>query len=184
MILALAQINPIVSDLTSNRDRIIAEIRRARAAGADVVLFPELCLCGYPPKDLLLKPRFIAAMRLRLDEIAAACGPDITAFVGFAEANTQSRGRPLFNAVASCRNGAVTGIYHKTLLPTYDVFDESRYFEPGSEPNVVFLESRGGSVRAGVTICEDLWNDADYVTRPLYHANPIEVLAEEKPELI
>ncbi|MEE8170371.1 MAG: NAD(+) synthase, partial [Phycisphaerae bacterium] len=169
---ALAQINPVVSDIAGNRDKIVQYIKQARERGAAVVIFPELAIVGYSPLDLLLKPRFIEAARTALDEIAARCN-DVAALVGFPEPNPEPRGRPLYNAVALCRGGRVEQIFRKSLLPTYDVFDECRYFEPGPSPMVAEWPGRDAVTRTGICICEDLWNDDEFVPRPLYRRNPI-----------
>jgi len=177
MKLALAQINTLVGDVTGNAAKLIDWIGRARAAGADVVLFPELALCGYPPKDLLYKPAFIDACAAGLERLAAAT-IGITAVVGWPERNPNPNGRALFNSAAICRDGKVSAVHRKSLLPTYDVFDESRYFEaaPENEPETLY-DAAGRSLRAGVTICEDLWNEQSVIARPLYSINPIERLA-------
>ena len=172
MKIALAQTNPIVGDIAGNEERILEMIGRAADAGAELVVFPELSLIGYPPKDLLLKPAFIADQLAAIERIAAATG-SIAALVGYAEANPAPVGRPLFNAAALLVGGRVASVHHKMLLPTYDVFDEVRYFESGREP---FLADVGG-VAVGVTICEDLWNLQEMVPRKLYDDNPIDRLA-------
>lgn len=179
MLLALAQINPTVSDLAGNRALILDCYRRAREAAADLVIFPELAVTGYMPRDLLLRPAFVAAADRSLREIAAACDGATAALIGFPQQNPAPAGRPLYNAAVLCRGGRIEHVFRKTLLPSYDVFDESRYFEPG-EPreNVLSIASaRGGPTeRIGVCICEDLWNDADFVSRPLYVDQPVEAL--------
>ncbi len=167
----MAQINPTVGDIPANSRKILAFIDRAKSAGASMVIFPELSIVGYPPKDLLLKPQFIddnlAALRRIASEIRG-----IDAVVGFAQRNADPVGRPLRNAVALLRDGKIVAEHFKTLLPTYDVFDESRYFEPGpaeARSNLV----RIGDQAVGLSICEDLWNDEKMVPRRLYHDNPI-----------
>jgi NAD+ synthase (glutamine-hydrolysing) len=180
MRIALAQINPIVGDIPGNRRKILDFAARAKAQGAAMVVFPELAIIGYPPKDLLLKPQFIADNLAALDAIADQTrqtdlrGIDLV--VGYAERNTAAIGNPLHNAIAVIRDGKIIARYFKSLLPTYDVFDESRYFEPGKRPrqdndatNLVGVN--GASV--GLSICEDLWNDEKQIVRPLYHVNPI-----------
>src|SRR5262249_1975898 len=135
------------------------------------VVFPELAVIGYPPKDLLLKPSFIDDNLRALDTIASQT-KDIEVIVGYAARNRQPVGRPLHNAVALLRNGKVDSTHYKTLLPTYDVFDESRYFEPGSvdeRENLVEIHDQ----MVGLTVCEDLWNDEKLIARRLYHQNPI-----------
>ena len=147
MRLALAQLDAVVGDLSGNRALIVDAIREARAAGADLVLFPELAVTGYPPEDLLLRPGFIKAARASLDEIAAAT-EGITALVGCPIFE-----RDLANACAVLSGGALRGIYRKQFLPNYGVFDEHRYFAAGRE--LVLL--RCGDVLVGPTICEDIW---------------------------
>jgi NAD+ synthetase len=173
MRIALAQINPTVGDIVGNLEKHIEYLRRAKSAGAQVVLFPELSILGYPPKDLLLKPTAIQLAAQAVERVAAsACG--ITAIVGYAEQNTASAGRTLHNAVAVVSEGKILGKRFKSLLPTYDVFDESRYFEPGPDTELTFIDNQP----TGISICEDLWNDEKFVERPLYHFNPIGALAE------
>lgn len=171
MRIALAQINPTVGDIPLNVGKHIEFIGRARSAGAAVVVFPELSVIGYPPKDLLLKPQFIDDNRAAVHRIAQAAG-GLHVIIGFADRNTEPVGRPLRNAVAVVRDGRVVWTHYKTLLPTYDVFDESRYFEPGpvNQQNQI-IEIHG--VKVGLSICEDLWNDERYIERRLYHQNPI-----------
>src|SRR5215212_11950736 len=125
MRLALAQINSVVGDLAGNRDRVVARIGEAREAGADLVLFPELVVTGYPPEDLLLRPGFLRAAAESLREIAAET-KGIAALVG-----TPHLDRDLFNACAVCIDGEVKAMYHKQFLPNYGVFDEDRYFQSG-----------------------------------------------------
>jgi NAD+ synthase (glutamine-hydrolysing) len=145
--LALAQINPVVGDLDGNRDLILARLEEARAKGADLALFPELAVTGYPPEDLLLRPGFIRAAARTLEEIAAQTH-DVVAFVGFPHFETD-----LYNACAVCADGEVKAIYRKRFLPNYGVFDEYRYFAAGRD--LVLIEV--GSTLVGVTICEDMW---------------------------
>ena len=147
MRLALAQLNAVVGDLAGNRALIVDAIRDARAAGADLVLFPELAVTGYPPEDLLLRPGFVKAARASLEEITAAT-EGITALVGCPLFD-----RDLANACAVLGNGALRGVYRKHFLPNYGVFDEHRYFAAGRE--LVLL--RCGEVLIGPTICEDIW---------------------------
>jgi NAD+ synthase (glutamine-hydrolysing) len=171
MRIALAQINSTVGDLAGNVRKITDFIARAKTAGAQLVVFPELAVTGYPPKDLLLKPQFIADNLRALDLIAHRVN-GIDAIVGYVESNRQPVGRRLHNAVALLRDGVVVGRHFKKLLPTYDVFDESRYFEPaprGEHGNVVPIAGR----QVGLSICEDLWNDENMVPHQLYHVNPI-----------
>ena len=147
MRLALAQIDTVVGDLDGNRDRILARLEEAREAGADLVLFPELAVTGYPPEDLLLRPSFLRAARRTLDEIAAA-SKGISALVGFPHLD-----RDLFNACAVIVDGTVEAVYEKHFLPNYGVFDEDRYFQPGRD----LLLLRCGEALVGPTVCEDIW---------------------------
>src|SRR5947209_6586869 len=147
MRLALAQINTIVGDLEGNRDLILARLGEARDKGADLALFPELAVTGYPPEDLLLRPGFIRAAQRTLVEIAKETR-GIVALVGFPHFDTD-----LFNACAVCAGGDVKAVYRKRFLPNYGVFDEDRYFAPGRD--LVLLEV--GETLVGVTICEDMW---------------------------
>ncbi len=147
--IAACQVNTKVGDLEGNSARILAALEEAEAAGADVALFPELAVTGYPPEDLLLKPGFVEDNLEALQRIARRTGR-CAAVVGFADA-----GLDLYNAAAVCAEGEVKGIYRKRLLPNYAVFDEQRYFTPGSEPLQLYLI---GGVRIGVSICEDIWS--------------------------
>ena len=168
MKIALGQINPVVGDIAGNGEKIVEWATRARGQGAELILFPELAVIGYPPKDLLLKPQFVRANEAAVTDIAARVrGIDV--LVGYAARNESGRGRALYNAAALLRGGSVVAVSYKSLLPTYDVFDESRYFEPAGEPSVI--PSRGR--RLGVTICEDLWNDESFIGRRLYPEDPI-----------
>ena len=130
MRVALAQINPTVGDIVANSRKIMDFAQRARSDGAQLVVFPELSIIGYPPKDLLLKPQFIEDNTRAVQTIASSV-KGIDLIVGYAARNQHPVGRPLHNAAAVIRNGQIASVHFKTLLPTYDVFDESRYFEPG-----------------------------------------------------
>ncbi|MBV9255512.1 MAG: NAD+ synthase [Actinobacteria bacterium] len=146
---AACQINTVVGDLDGNAARVLAALEQAEAAGADVALFPELAITGYPPEDLLLKPGFIADNLAVLQRVAAATRA-CAAVVGYVDAD-----RDLYNAAAVCAQGRIVGRYHKRLLPNYAVFDEQRYFAPGIEPLTLF---RIAGVDCGVSICEDAWS--------------------------
>jgi NAD+ synthase (glutamine-hydrolysing) len=147
MRLALAQMNSVVGDLDGNRDRIVARLEKARAAGADLVLFPELATTGYPPEDLLLRPGFLRAAAKTLAEVAAET-KGLTALVGAPHLD-----RDLFNACAVCVDGEVKAMYRKQFLPNYGVFDEDRYFQPGRDLVLI----RCGETLIGPTVCEDIW---------------------------
>src|SRR3954449_4752254 len=147
MRIALAQIDPVVGDLAGNRDLILTRLEEAKAAGADLALFPELAVTGYPPEDLLLRPGFVRAAEATLDEIARAAR-GIVAIVG-----SPVFDRDLYNAAAVCAGGEVKALVKKRFLPNYGVFDEFRYFAPGG--GLVLFEH--GDTLIGVTICEDMW---------------------------
>jgi NAD+ synthase (glutamine-hydrolysing) len=146
---AAAQINVTVGDLAANAATILSAYEAAEGVGADVVVFPELAVTGYPPEDLLLRPAFVAEATATLDKIAARTGAT-AAVIGFPQAE-----RDLYNAAAVCADGHVHGVYRKQLLPNYAVFDEQRYFMPGDDPGPLFVI---GGVRVAVSICEDIWS--------------------------
>jgi NAD+ synthetase len=179
MKVALAQINPIVGDLAGNESKILAAYQRGVAAGVDMVLCPELSTTGYPPRDLLLKRSFITRNLEMLDRLAAATGK-VGLMVGFVGKNDFRPGRELTNSVALLQNGKIVATRTKTLLPTYDVFDEDRYFEPATENNPAEFVSDN----IGMTICEDIWNDEDFWTERRYQHNPPVELAEAGAKII
>ncbi|MBX3735342.1 MAG: NAD+ synthase [Candidatus Didemnitutus sp.] len=179
MRIGLAQINTIVGDLAGNQTRILDAYRRLVADGAEIVVFPELAVCGYPPRDLLFRRRFIADVERATAELAAQIGP-VPALIGFVAANPTREGRPAFNAAAFCHHGTIRRVAHKCLLPTYDVFDEDRYFEPAREPATIEFGGR----RIGLTICEDIWaNDLGSAHRR-YHLDPIRSHAAAQVDLM
>ncbi len=143
----MAQMNPVVGDLTGNRNKIIENVNRARKLGADIVVFPELAVTGYPPEDLLLKPQFVKD-NLRVVKDIAKSTRGITAIVGFVDSDED-----LFDAAAVMHDGKVVHVYHKMLLPNYGVFDEYRYFKPGERFPVLTVKG----VNIGVNVCEDIW---------------------------
>ena len=180
MRLGLAQFNPTVGDLAGNRQKILAAYAALIGQGAELVVFPELAVCGYPPRDLLFKRRFVSDVADSLAEIAAAIGP-VPALIGTVESNATGRGRPFFNSAAFCYRGKVGAVARKCLLPTYDVFDEDRYFEPAASPTVIEHAGR----RIGVTICEDIWTHPMLSTRRLYTgATPLDQLAAQKCDIL
>jgi NAD+ synthase (glutamine-hydrolysing) len=180
MRLGLAQINTTVGDLAGNRRKILAAYVALAAQGAELVVFPELAVCGYPPRDLLFKRRFVPDTESSLAEIAAAVG-DVPMLVGFVETNPGGQGRPFYNAAAFCHHGEIILVARKCLLPTYDVFDEDRYFEPAAAPRAVEFAGK----KIGVTICEDIWTHRTIATRRLYHGlDPVKLLAAEGCDLM
>lgn len=173
MKIALAQINTTVGDLAGNEAKILAGAGRARAEGVDLVLFPELTITGYPPRDLVLKKDFIARNREVLRRLAAASGPTAL-LVGYVGENKNTPGRDVTNEAALLQNGKIVATRVKSLLPTYDVFDEDRYFEPAHNNAPLSIANQ----LCGVTICEDIWNDEDFWPHRRYRANPVgELLA-------
>ncbi|MBK8856626.1 MAG: hypothetical protein IPN11_02770 [Opitutaceae bacterium] len=180
MRLGLAQLNTLVGDLAGNRRKIIDAYTALAAQGAELVVFPEMVVCGYPPRDLLLKRRFVPDMAESLAEIAAAVG-EVPALIGTVEINPTGDGRPFYNSAAFCHRGRVVATARKCLLPTYDVFDEDRYFEPAARPTVF---THGGH-RIGVTICEDIWTHPVISTRRLYSGlDPVRQLANENCDVM
>jgi NAD+ synthetase len=176
MKIAIAQLNPTIGDLPGNAQKILQAAQQAVKAGARLLLTPELSLCGYPPRDLLLNPSFVSAMEMTIQQLAKDLPPQLAVLVGTVDHNTKSHitgGKSLFNSMALLEAGKVKQMFHKRLLPTYDVFDEHRYFEPGLQANYFTLDG----VDIGVTICEDLWNDEEFWGKRSYAANPIADLA-------
>jgi NAD+ synthase/NAD+ synthase (glutamine-hydrolysing) len=178
--IALLQINPTVGDLAGNARLIADAVREAGARGADLAVTPELALVGYLPRDLLLSTDFIAQSWRRLDQLADELAGLAPVIVGLPEPNPSDEGRPLFNSAALLREGQVQQRFRKALLPTYDVFDEDRYFEPFHGAQLVDVAGR----RLGVSICEDIWNDRDFWKRRRYHHDPVEELVRAGAEAI
>ncbi|MFG0330182.1 MAG: NAD+ synthase [Phycisphaerales bacterium] len=174
MRIALAQINTTVGDIEGNRRLILGAVREARDAGASVVLLPELAVLGYPARDLLLKAHVVERCEEAVARLAEECGDDLLAIVGSPRRNGSPLGHGLCNSAAALRGGGVIAWYDKRLLPTYDVFDEDRYFDPGAAPCVVEHDGR----RLGLTICEDLWNVDSLTIRHKYPADIIGDLVE------
>jgi len=179
MKVALLQLNPTVGDLIGNSNLIASSARRA---GTDIDLFvtSELALLGYPPRDLLLNEDFVRRSWDSLRQLALDLADLPPILVGLAEPNTGVVGRPLFNSAALLCRGRVERTFRKTLLPTYDVFDEDRYFEPASESQILRLK---GTI-FGISICEDIWNDRDFWKRRRYHADPVQELVARGAEAI
>lgn len=169
---ALAQLNYTVGDVAGNLAAIETAVDRARAADADLLVCSELSLPGYPPNDLVTRPAFVDAQLDALDRVAALTDDDLGVLVGYVDRNPAEVGRPYRNAAALCHRGAVVGRTHKCLLPTYDVFDEDRYFEANQSPHVLEFDGVG----LGVHVCEDAWNEPDVWERPLYDRDPVEEL--------
>jgi len=179
MRIALAQLNTTVGDIAGNEGLVLEAYRRGVEAQVELVLTPELSLTGYPPRDLLLRESFIRANQAALERLAAAVG-EVGLIVGFVGENPVRPGRPLTNAAALLHRGRVVAIRTKTLLPTYDVFDEDRYFEPASENAVIHWEGR----RLGLTICEDIWNDAEFGVQRRYRPDPAAALVASGAQIL
>ena len=178
MRIALAQLDPIVGDIAGNTASIARTIELAHHRGADLVVFGELSVVGYPPRDLLRKRRFVADSAAAVEALASRCD-GIAAVVGFVRENPDRTGRPLQNAAALLADRKVRHVHVKTLLPTYDVFDETRYFEPG--PCAGCIDIAG--LRVGLTVCEDLW-DAEALGRQLYGQDPVDTLKRDGADII
>lgn len=176
MKIALAQLNFIIGDFEYNTRKIKDHISKASLADANLVVFSELSVCGYPPQDFLDYPDFIEKCRLAVQDIAAAC-QGIAAVVGCPTINEGAVGKKLYNSALVLCNGKIHALVHKTLLPTYDIFDEYRYFEPNRTFELVSLPFG----KIALTICEDLWNLSDY---PLYVESPLEKLLQQQAQLI
>jgi len=175
---AVAQIDTTVGDFEGNAEKILKAGRAAERQGAHLVLFPELAVCGYPPKDLLERRSFLEETERTTRRLTAKTKDAVWLF-GSLERNRKRAGRTVFNAAVAARDGRLVGTYHKRLLPTYDVFDEGRYFEPGSRPLVLNVRGR----RVGVTVCEDIWNDKTFWRRPLYKTDPVNDLRRLRVDL-
>jgi NAD+ synthase (glutamine-hydrolysing) len=169
--IALGQINPTVGDFSGNAAKIIDFARRAQGAGAGLILFPELSVCGYPPRDLVERPAFVAKNRQTLDRIAAETN-GIAVICGLVTPARAETGKSVMNSAALLRDGKLAFLQSKMLLPTYDVFDEMRNFAPaGSQELFDFCGNR-----MALTICEDAWNDKHFWNKPLYGFDPVEAL--------
>ena len=173
MRVALAQINTTVGDLPGNESRILEAYRSGSDSGVDLVVFPELTLTGYPPRDLLLRDAFIEANLAALDRLAKATGKT-GLVIGFVGRSGRNPGRGLTNSVALLAEGSIVAVRHKTLLPTYDVFDEDRYFDPAESNEPVPFRGQ----HLGLTVCEDFWNDEDFWSERRYRPNPATTLVE------
>ena len=183
MKIAIAQLNPTIGDLFGNSNLILEAAKQAALDGANLLLTPELCLIGYPARDLLINPSFITAAGEQLQQLAQDLPPDLAVIVGTATPNpnaVKQGGKSLFNSAALLLNGKIQQIFHKRLLPTYDVFDEDRYFEPGSKSDYFYIDK----LKIGVTICEDLWNNEEFWGKRSYSGEPFSDLAKLGVDLV
>ncbi|MDP3848893.1 MAG: NAD+ synthase [Luteolibacter sp.] len=179
MKIGIAQINPVVGDFPGNAKRILAAYRECIEAGAELVLTPELSLAGYPPRDLVFKSQFVPKCLQALDYLAGETR-DVPLLAGYVDHNHPKHpGKPFRNAAAWLEHGEIRHRIWKTLLPTYDVFDERRYFEPGESCDPILWNGK----RIGVTICEDIWTE-DYLQRPFYDRDPVDELAAKGIDLL
>ena len=175
MKIGVAQINSIVGDLDGNLNKIIQAYKSLCEEGSDLIVFPELCICGYPPRDLLQKEQFGEDCRKTLEYFAKQTG-SCPALIGFPHRSGKKGKEPFFNAVALCSDKDVRQYFHKQLLPTYDVFDEDRYFSRGSLP----AEFNHLGKKIAVTICEDIWN----ASLDIHTSDPLEKITESRPDLL
>ena len=183
MKIAIAQLNPTIGDIFGNSHLILEAAKKAEVEGANLLLTPELSLIGYPPRDLLMNPSLIAAAGAQLQQLAQALPPKLAVIAGTVVPNAnavQLGGKSLFNSAVLLQNGAVKKVFHKRLLPTYDVFDEDRYFEPGENSNYFTI----GELKIGVTICEDLWNNEEFWGKRSYAGDPVSDLAKLGVDLV
>ncbi len=183
MKIAIAQLNPTIGDIFGNSNLILEAAKKAEVEGANLLLTPELSLIGYPPRDLLINPSFIADAGAQLQQLAQALPPELAVIAGTALPNANAvklGGKSLFNSAVLLQNGAVKQVFHKRLLPTYDVFDEDRYFEPGENSNYFSI----GELKIGVTICEDLWNNEEFWGKRSYAGDPVSDLAKLGVDLV
>ncbi|BAY51100.1 glutamine-dependent NAD(+) synthetase [Thermostichus vulcanus NIES-2134] len=184
----IAQLNSTVGSLRTNAEAIASAVQEICSQHpVDLVITPELALCGYPPKDLLLNRHFVEAMQQELHHLASALPPAVAVLVGTVLPNPDAdvKGqKPLYNGAALLREGEVQQVFAKQLLPTYDVFDECRYFAPGSTENLLTLTTATDQLKIGVTICEDLWNNEQFWGQRYYERNPVAELVAEGADLI
>ncbi len=176
MRIALAQINFHVGNFSCNLNKMVQAVNDARKQYADLIVFSELSVCGYPPRDLLYSDRFLAQCMDSVHQLAKAC-TDIGAIVGGPSRNDKSGGKRLYNSAFFLHDGAIQQVCHKGLLPTYDVFNEYRYFEPAKEFNTVVFKGK----RIAITVCEDIWNINGL---GMYPVNPPDILALQNPDMI
>jgi NAD+ synthetase len=177
--IGLLQLNSTIGDFAANCDQLVAAYASAVARGAEFILAPELFLCGYPPRDLLQRTDFIDENLAALAAAAKSIGA-VPLCVGFVDKNSERPGRALRNAAAVLQNGKIIWRTHKSLLPTYDVFDEDRYFEPAKKTEPFVFNGR----KLGITICEDIWNDEDFWPERLYRRDPVKELVAQGAEII
>ena len=184
MKIGMAQINPTVGDFDGNCKQIVAAAKKAAVQGAELTVFSEMCLLGYPARDLLEKPAFLDAQDRAIERLREDLR-GTPAVIGIVQRRGRGVGRGLFNSCALVQDGKIVDVGHKSLLPTYDVFDEDRYFQSGAAPLVTTLQRRGGGKMAlGLSICEDCWNDKDFWEQRRYAFDPMEDLVRRGAEML
>ncbi|MCG8400565.1 MAG: NAD+ synthase [Firmicutes bacterium] len=176
MLIALAQINPVVGDLRHNTAKVLEYTAKAGSAGAELVIFPELTLTGYPPRDLLFSSKFLDAVDAQVEEKLLPASADTGILIGAPHRDAGA----LYNAALLLHQGKLVGKQYKSLIPYYDVFDEQRYFTPAGERNRIDFKG----IKLGVTVCEDIWNDKDYWIQRRYDIDPVEEQVQKGAELI
>jgi NAD+ synthase (glutamine-hydrolysing) len=179
MKIALAQFNPVIGDFTQNTGKIRAATEKAKDKSCNLVVFSELAISGYPPRDLLEKNDFVEANLTCLQGLVKSI-EGIGVICGYVDRGPTEAGNPLYNSAALFERGEILHTAHKRLLPTYDVFDETRYFEPGSECTPYPYKNH----RIGLTVCEDIWNDKEFFMKPRYPIDPVETMVKEGADLI
>lgn len=179
MRILLAQINPTIADLKGNTERIIRAIHHAKKQKADLILFPELAISGYPPEDFLLLPHFLKGVEESLNQIIQVSS-ELTVVVGLPRQHPNRIGKYLHNSVAVIHDRKLLGFQDKILLPTYDVFDERRYFEPGEVTKIWEIQGK----KIAITICEDIWQHSDFIQSTYYNRDPVFELQGYKPDFL
>ena len=179
MKIALAQINTTIGDFDGNTFKVFQSIDQARQKGCDLVIFPELTLSGYPPTDYMDKEDFVRTTLEKLDQVVEA-KHNIGVIVGFVGFSRVKEGKPFYNGAALIKEGKIITRIYKTLLPSYDVFDENRYFQPGKSNEAISFLGK----RVGITICEDIWNDKDFFPERLYPNDPVESLTKQDIDIL
>ena len=184
MNIAIAQLNYHIGNFEDNLQKILACVNRAKLDNADLVVFSELAICGYPPLDLLERHDFIEKCNLAIQELAARADPEVGILIGAPEFNPHKKGKMLYNSAFFLHEGEIRQKFRKSLLPTYDIFDEYRYFEPNREFQL--LQFKGKKI--AVTICEDLWDEQpfenEFYHSRLYTISPLDELVKDGPDMV
>ena len=180
MKIAILQLNPTVGNIKNNKDKIVSAVKKLPKSGIDLIITSELMLIGYPPKDLLLNPNYIKETNSYISELAKELKKYPPILVGSITENKSKAGKSLYNSAVLIKNGKVENIFSKTLLPNYDIFDESRYFEFNTKSEILKISSKN----IGISICEDIWNSSLIENTETYHQNPIESMTKNKLDLL